>query len=252
MILPSNPPDSINILNPKVAAIVPAFNENGRIGRVVGAISREIVDEIILVDDHSTDGTAGESIRHGATHVISSPSHGVGAAIKTGYCAASKMGADILVVLAGDGQHDPNEIPKIIEPLLRDQADYVVGNRLSGSHIGNGMSPFRYFGNRLLTFATRLMSGLDVKDSQSGFTAIRRDALERLDINRITDSWGVPNDLLFECAAQRLRVRYVKVKALNGGRRSYIRLHSYVPRLAYILLRGKIRVAAARLADRFE
>ena len=210
------------------------------------AISREIVDDIIVVDDHSTDTTAEESISNGATHVVSCGSRGVGAAIKTGYREGLKRGADILVVVAGDGQHDPREIQRILEPALNGNADYVVGNRLNSSLHETDMTTFRYLGNRLLSLLTQALTGLEVKDSQCGFTAITRQALEKLDLEHVTNKWGVPNDFLFECAAQRLRVKYVNVKAHRGERRSYIRIHSFIPRLVFVLIRGRMRLVRSR------
>ena len=210
------------------------------------AIPREIVDDIIVVDDHSTDATAEESIRNGATHVASSASRGVGAAIKTGYEEALKRGADVLVVVAGDGQHDPREIPRILEPVLNGYADYVVGDRLHSPLHETDMTTFRYVGNRMLSLLTSMLTGMEVKDSQCGFTAITREALERLDLQWITNTWGVPNDFLFECATQRLRVKYVNVKAYRGERRSYIRIHSYIPKMIFVLLRGRVRLVRSR------
>ena len=231
----------------RVAVIIPAFNEAGGVGRVLGAIPRELVDDITVVNDHSTDGTVLESIRNGATHVVTSRSRGVGAAIKTGYHEGLIRGADVLLVLAGDGQHDPHEIPKFLELIRRGVADYVAGDRLTSSPRRDGMSPLRFFGNRLLTVATRAVTGIDVKDSQCGYTAITREALMSLDLERITDSWGVPNDFLIECACRGLRVKYVPVKARAGFRPSYIRLRSYIPRMAFILFRGALRIARSRM-----
>ena len=212
----------------------------------MGAMPREIVDDIIVVDDHSTDATAEESIRNGAMRVVSCASRGVGAAIKTGYWEALKRGADILVVVAGDGQHDPHEIPRILEPVLNGKADYVVGDRLNSSLRETDMTTFRYVGNRMLSLFTQMLTELEVRDSQCGFTAITREALEKLDLQWITNTWGVPNDFLFECAAQRLRVKYVNVKAYRGERRSYIRIHSFIPRMVFVLLRGRMRLVRSR------
>ena len=231
---------------PKVAVVIPAFNEGGRVGNVVEAIPREIVYDIIVVDDHSTDATAEESIKNGATHVVSCAFRGVGAAIKTGYREALKRGADVLVVVAGDGQHDPHEIPRILEPVLNGNADYVVGDRLNSSMHETDMSTFRFVGNRILSLLTQVLTGLEVRDSQCGFTAITRDALEKLDLQWVTNSWGVPNDILFECAVQRLKVKYVNVKAYRGERRSYIRIYSYIPRMIFVLLRGRMRLVRSR------
>jgi glycosyltransferase involved in cell wall biosynthesis len=229
----------------RIAVVIPAFNEAGRVGRVIDAVPRDLVTDIIVVDDHSTDTTAKESINNGATHVTSCGAHGVGAAIKAGYAEGIRQGADVLLVLAADGQHDPREIPKIVQPVLDGEADYVVGDRLSARPLGCDMSPLRFAGNRILTMATRLITGIDVRDSQCGYTAVTRTALSIMDLERITDSWGVPNDFLVECACCGLRVKYVEIKARAGLRHSYIKIHSYLPRLTFILARGALRMLRA-------
>jgi glycosyltransferase involved in cell wall biosynthesis len=230
----------------RIAVVVPAFNEAGHVGRVVQSIPRDIADDVIVINDHSTDETAQESSQNGATHVASCCSHGVGAAIKSGYVKALKRGAQVVVVVAGDGQHEPNEIASLVNPILEGTADYVVGDRLTNCHIGRGIHPFRYVGNRLLSQLTQQIVGFEVRDSQCGFTAATRDTLEKFDLNWVSDSWGVPNDFLFECARLGLRVKYVKVSALLGYRHSYIRTRSYVPRMVFILVRGALRVFRSR------
>jgi glycosyltransferase involved in cell wall biosynthesis len=229
-----------------IAAVIPAFNEGGHVGRVVESIPRDIVQDIIVVDDHSTDGTARESIQNGASHIATCNSHGVGAAIKAGYAEALRRGADVILVLAADGQHDAREIPVILAPLISGSADYVVGDRLSNCSPFNGMRPLRFIGNHLLTTLTRLITRIDVKDSQCGFTAVTRRAAETFDYQWLSDSWGVPNDFLVECARLGMRVKFIPVSALMGWRRSYIHIHSYIPRMAFVLLRGALRLKNAR------
>jgi glycosyltransferase involved in cell wall biosynthesis len=233
----------------RIAVVVPAFNEGGHVGRVVQSIPRDIVDDIIVVNDHSTDKTAEESFQNGATLVASCPCHGVGAAIKFGYSEALRRGAEAVVVVAGDGQHVPGEIASLVNPILEGVADYVVGDRLTNCEIGTRIRPFRYVGNRLLSQFTHWIVGFDVRDSQCGFTAAARGALEKFDLNWVSNSWGVPNDFLFECARLGLRVKYVKVSAMLGYRHSYIRTRTYVPRMIFILARGALRVLKARRAS---
>jgi glycosyltransferase involved in cell wall biosynthesis len=230
----------------KVAVVIPAFNEAGRVGRVLEAIPRKLVNEIIVVDDHSIDSTVDESILNGATQIVHCQSHGVGAAIKAGYQKALRGKADLVVVLAGDGQHDPHEIQRVITPLIQDKADCVVGDRMSEFPLLNGMPPVRYVGNRILTMLTAMITGINVRDAQCGFTALRRDALTEFDLQWMSNSWGIPNDILVECARLGKRVQYVPIKALSSNRRSYIRLHSYLPRITFVLLRGSLRMAKAR------
>jgi glycosyltransferase involved in cell wall biosynthesis len=230
----------------RIAVVIPAFNEAGHVGQVVQSIPRDLIDDVIVIDDHSTDETAKESKRNGATHVASCRSHGVGAAIKTGYAEALNRGADVVVIVAGDGQHDPSEIATLVKPILGGTADYVVGDRITDREAGKGMPAFRYFGNRLLSLLTHWIVRFDIKDSQCGFTAATRKALQKFDMNWVSDSWGVPNDFLFECARLGLRVKYTKVSALLGYRHSYIRPDSYVPRMVFILARGALRMLRAR------
>jgi glycosyltransferase involved in cell wall biosynthesis len=230
----------------RISVVVPAFNEAGHVGQVVRSIPRYVVDDIIVVNDHSADKTAEESCQNGATYVVSCRRHGVGAAIKSGYAEALKRDADVVVVVAGDGQHEPDEISKLVSPILEGTADYVVGDRMTHCEIGKGMHPFRYVGNRLLSRLTQWIVEFDVKDSQCGFTAAARDTIKRFDFSWVSDSWGVPNDFLFECARLSLRVKYVQVSARLGYRRSYIRTRSYVPRMIFVLIRGAVRVLKAK------
>ena len=228
-----------------VAAVIPAYNEGGNVGRVVESIPRDLVRDVIVVNDHSTDGTAMESIQNGASHVTMCDSHGVGAAIKAGYAEALRRGADVVIVLAADGQHDPCEIPVILAPIVTGTADYVVGDRLSNCSPSNGMRPLRFVGNHLLTRLTGLITGIDVKDSQCGFTAATRQAIEKFDLQWLSNSWGVPNDFLVECSRLGMRVSFIPISALVGWRRSYIHLPSYVPRMIFVLARGALRLKKA-------
>lgn len=221
--------------------VIPAFNEETTIRKVIEAMPRKIVDRVIVVDDASTDGTAAIARSTGATVVRHGRNLGVGAAIKSGYSKALDLGARISVVVAGDGQHDPQEISTLIQPILDDEADYVVGDRLSVRPRTNDMPTHRYLGNRLLTYLTRKITGLDVRDSQCGFTAISAAGLRRISFGFLSDRWGIPNDMLLECAMRGLRVKYVPIKTTYGGRRSYIKLPGFAIRLLGILARGALR-----------
>ncbi len=226
----------------KIAVAIPAYNEEGRIGKVVKKIPKDIVQDIIVIDDHSTDNTAGEALAAGATSVIRHvKNRGVGASIKTGYKEALRNNDDIAIVVAGDGQHDPTEISTVIEPIVRGDADYVVGERLSGRPVEKGMPHFRYIGNRFLSFLTSAITDYDVKDSQCGYTAISRDALKRINLEFLSDRWGIPNDILIECSVKGVQVKFVPVKTIYGTRKSYINLPKYILRVLTILFRGTQR-----------
>lgn len=223
--------------------VIPAFNEESRVGQVIERIQQDVVDETLVVDDHSTDSTVSESLRAGASVIQQNRLRGAGAAIKTGYREGLRRAPDIVVVVAGDMQHDPAEIPKLLEPIQGGRADFVMGDRLSSSPLAHGMPPIRYVGNLFLTFLTRLITRVDVKDSQCGFTAIKRTALEKIDIDRLSDSWGITNSLLAECVRNQMAVISVPVSTRYGGRRSYIRLRKYIPCIILVLLRAFSRMS---------
>lgn len=229
------------ILKTTIAVVIPAFNEEATIRNVIEAIPKNTVRLVIVVDDASHDATSRIAKEAGAIVVRHGRNLGVGAAIKRGYSKALTLGSDIVLVVAGDGQHDPKEIPLLIQPILDGEADYVVGDRLSGNPLSGGMPRHRYYMIRLLSYLTSRITGLDVKDSQCGYAAISSVGLKRVNVGFLSDRWGFPNDMLLECAMRGLRVKYVPIKAIYGGRKSYIKLGGFGLRILAILTRGILR-----------
>ena len=230
----------------KIFAVIPAYNEEDSVGPVVAGL-KGLVDGVVVVDDHSADGTAAAGAAAGAVIVRNVRNLGVGGAIKAGYAEAARRGADVMMVVAGDGQHDPRDLPSLIEPIATGRADYVMGNRLFSEASSEGMPVLRFAGNRLLTAATRLITGLDFKDSQCGYTALTCSAWRKMDSRFITDRWGFPNDVLVECALRGLRVVSVNVRCIYNSGTSHIFLPSYSVRLAAILARGSLRLIGHRI-----
>jgi glycosyltransferase involved in cell wall biosynthesis len=161
----------------RVVAVVPAFDEEAAIGAVVAGI-REFDPEIdvVVVDDGSSDGTADAAAAAGATVVRLPFNLGIGAAVQTGFRYALEQDYDVAVRLDGDGQHDPSELPKLLEPLERGEADVVTGSRFRGE--GTYRPPL---GRRLgITWFAKLVSLLSrqqVTDTTSGFQALNRSAI---------------------------------------------------------------------------
>jgi glycosyltransferase involved in cell wall biosynthesis len=230
---------SLQLLNkPKVIVIIPAFNEEGRVGVVIRGIPRDVADEVIVIDDHSNDSTAVESLLAGAPPILNNKRHGSGDAKKVGYREGLRRGGEILVMIDADMQHDPAEIPKLVKAVQDNHTDYATGDRLSGDPLHHGMPLLRYVGNTLLTFLSRVMIGVDVKDSQCGFTAIKRTALEKIDMDSLSGSWGFTNDLLAECKRKHLRVKSVPVSTHYGAKTSHVHLQEYVPRMTLSLIKA--------------
>ena len=229
----------------KVAVVIPAHNESARVSRVLATMP-EFVDRVILVDDASTDGTAARARETGDPRldVVRRRSNGgVGAAIVTGYARALGAGADLVAVMAGDGQMDPADLPRLLDPLVDGHAAYAKGNRLAHPDVWRAMPRVRLVGNALLTWITRRATGLGVSDSQCGYTAITRDALSRLALPGLYPRYGFPNDLLMKLAAAGLPVADVTVRPIyhRGPGESGIVLRQFIPRVSWILAAGAAR-----------
>jgi len=230
----------------RVTAVVPAYNEEKLIGRVLDTMPA-LVDRIIVVDDASCDGTSqllaqaqgllGERLRV----IRHAQNGGVGAAIITGYKAALVENDDngLVVVMAGDAQMDPDDLPRLLHPLARGETDYAKGNRLFTGQAWKIIPRQRYLGNAVLSFLTKAASGYwHVADSQSGYTAISVETLKLLQLDRLYRRYGFPNHLLVELNNYDFRVRDVPIKPVYGiGEESGIRLHSVIPKLSWLLVK---------------
>lgn len=159
---------------PDVTIVIPVYNEAAVIGQVIKTIQKQGYTSIIVVDDGSSDNSADVARQAGAQTIRHRINRGKGAATKTGLAAARELGADIVVTLDGDGQHDPADIPAIIQPIVGGNSQVVLGTRL---HHPQQMPQHRYWVNRLANVLTWVIHGLWVTDSQSGFRAYSRDAL---------------------------------------------------------------------------
>ncbi len=161
-------------------AIIPAFNEEKSIAAIVQETKKH-VNEVLVVDDHSTDNTAKIARVHGATVICHSRNKGVGAAMKTGISYAKKLKPNIVITIDADGQHRPEEIPHLIQPIVVDDADLVLGSRFLNEQLSNS-SLIKKIGNKLVTFITSFLAGVKLTDTQTGFRAFNRKALLSLDL----------------------------------------------------------------------
>jgi glycosyltransferase involved in cell wall biosynthesis len=235
----------------RVVVVVPAWNEAPRVARVVRGVP-SWVDSIVVVDDASTDGTADAARAAGDARVeVAQHTHnrGVGAAIATGYRRAlARAGAprDAIVVMAGDGQMDPYDLPALLEPIARGQADYVKGDRFARADTARTMPPARRLGGLALSWATAHAIGVPISDSQCGYTAIARAACERLDLDALWPRYGYPNDLLSQLALRGLRIAEVPVRAIYADEVSRLKAR-HVPVIAALVARAAVaRLRATR------
>ena len=189
----------------RIAAVIPALNEEESIGQVVAAVPRDLVVEVIVVDNGSTDRTAAVASIAGA-RVVTEPQRGYGAACKAGLDAAFQ--ADILVFLDGDASDQPGELTILVDPVTRGEADLVIGSRLLGRREAGAMPPHAVFGNWLTSLLVRLLYGVCVTDIGS-FRAIRRADLVALDMRERTYGW--PIEMIVKAAKRGYRIHEVPV-----------------------------------------
>lgn len=157
----------------RVLVAIPAYNEEKSIGAVVASLRRRFPYDVLVVNDGSDDGTAATARRAGAI-VLDLPCNlGIGSAVQTAFLFAREKGYDTLVRIDGDGQHEPEDIPKVLEPILADRADAVIGSRFLGGTDYKASIP-RIFGIRHFRALVNLLTGYRVTDPTSGFFAINR------------------------------------------------------------------------------
>ncbi|MFC6755532.1 glycosyltransferase family 2 protein [Halomicroarcula sp. GCM10025894] len=249
-----------------VAVVVPAYNESGLVGGVIETVP-DYVDRVYVVEDGSTDDTwdeirvtarriNAEATSEGAfdrrvVPIRHEENRGVGGAIKTGYLAARDDRIDVTAVMGGDAQMRPELLAGVIDPIVADEADYVKGNRLLNADHREGMPRFRYVGNRILTWLTRIASGYwTIGDPQNGYTAISLHALETAGIEEMYEYYGYCNDLLVRCNVAGLRVMDIPRPANYGEEESHIDYRSYVPKVSVMLFRGSSGGSGANTSGR--
>lgn len=236
-----------------VVVVIPARDEARFIGETVRSVP-PWVDGIVVVDDGSRDGTGRLAAAEGraVSIVRHEEARGVGAAIAAGYRRAVELGADVVAVMAGDGQMHPDDLEELVAPVVDGRADYAKGNRLDHPDVVRTMPPQRLAASLVLSRLTALAVGLPgLRDSQSGYTAIGRDALGRVDLDAVWPGYGYPNDLLAALVRAGLRSVDVVVRPVYRGEASGLRPW-HLATIGWLLGRAYVRrvTASERVAAR--
>jgi glycosyltransferase involved in cell wall biosynthesis len=190
---------------------MPAHNEAQVIGKVISAIPQiaPYTTIPIVIDDGSTDATGEVARRHGARVISHITNLGAGAATITGLRAAQMLGADLIVTMDADGQHDPAEIDSLVHNLLAGPFDVVIGSRILNPA---GMPASRFFANLLLNAVTYFVYQKIVSDSQSGFKVFSREALYKMELK--SEGYEICSEIVGEIYRKDLRYKSVPVKAV--------------------------------------
>jgi len=197
-------------------ACIPAFNVANQINEIIKK-SLNYVDQVIVCDDGSSDATFVNAKSAGALVLKHKKNLGKGAALKTLFQKAKELEADIIVTIDGDGQFLPEEITKLIEPIKAKQFDLVIGNRFLDKE---EMPTYRKAGNKMLDKFTKLAVNLPYEDTQSGFRAYSKNAIEKISFS--TNGFGVDSEILIDAVNKGLKIteQYVTVLYNTGDKTS--------------------------------
>jgi len=205
-----------NIIKP-ITVVIPAYEEEENIGEVLKKMPREVMGKettALVVIDGGEDNTEGVVTSAGFAAIRSPIHRGGGAALKLGFDIAVAGGAEIIVTMDADGQHKPEEIPNLVEPILADQADVVIGSRILGRSMAR--SHLRALGVRLFSRIINLLAATHISDCSSGFRAFRAEALKKV---RLKQDQYHTAELIIEVAKKGLRLTEAPITLLprRGG-----------------------------------
>jgi len=197
---------------PRIIVVMPAYNAAKTLKITYEAIPHKVVDQIILVDDGSTDKTLEIARQLHLTVFVHTRNYGYGANQKTCYAEALKEGADIVVMLHPDYQYDPTLLPEIVAPIKTGRADVVLGSRfLAGNALQQGMPWWKYVGNRFLTKLENWTLGLSLAEYHTGYRAYCRRALEQIPFSFNSDSFVFDQEMLVQATHLGFRIQEVPV-----------------------------------------
>lgn len=216
----------------KIAVVIPCYKVTGQVLDVIAAIG-PLCCRIYAVDDCCPEGSgelvAAQSRDPRVTVLRNGQNRGVGGAVKRGYEAALEEGMDIVVKIDGDGQMDPALLPRFVQPIVDGEADYTKGNRFLELDALKAMPTLRLIGNSLLSFMTKFSSGYwDSFDPTNGYTAIHREALRRLPLQKISERYFFESDMLFRLNLARAVVVDVPMAAKYGDEVSNLKISAVI------------------------
>jgi glycosyltransferase involved in cell wall biosynthesis len=199
--------------NHRIIAVLPAFEAERTLAKTINDIPRDWVDEIILVDDASPDGTVAEARRLGLNPIVHERNTGYGGNQKTCYAEALQRGADVVIMIHPDHQYDPVLVPEMVLPILRGDADVVFGSRMlwRGGAKRGGMPWWKRVANVSLTALENLVLGLHLSEYHSGFRAYSRKVLEAIPYQKNSNNFVFDTEFIIQLKVHGFRIREIPI-----------------------------------------
>ena len=196
----------------KIIVVMPAYNAEKTLERTYRDIPREWVDEIVLTDDASRDGTVELARKLGLRVLVHSKNRGYGGNQKTCYREALRLGGDIMIMIHPDHQYDPKIIPRLITPLLNEECDAVFGSRmLGGRALEGGMPRWKYLANIFLTALENSALAMSLTEYHSGLRAYSRRYLETVKLEHNSDDFVFDSEIIAQAAIHGLRIQEIPI-----------------------------------------
>src|SRR5262245_4603824 len=198
--------------SPKVVVVMPAYNAGRTLRMTYEELPKDTVTTVILVDDGSTDATLQVARELGLEVFVHDRNYGYGANQKTCYTEALKAGCDIVVMVHPDYQYDPTLVPQIIQPIVKGEADLVLGSRLkAGSAVQQGMPWWKYVSNRFLTGVENMAFGLRLSEFHTGYRAFSREVLETVNFRMNSDGFVFDQEIIAQAVTGHFRIAEIAV-----------------------------------------
>ncbi|MHA1155273.1 MAG: glycosyltransferase family 2 protein [Candidatus Heimdallarchaeota archaeon] len=220
-----------------IGIIIPAYNEEKLILKTLEGIP-SYVDKIYVTDDCSTDKTSEIVLSFNDSRVELTrhdKNTGVGGAIVSGFKKALRDNIDVISIMAGDNQMDHRYLPNLLLPIINGETDFTKGNRLKRNY-WVGMSPFRLFGNKILSLLNKIVSGYwNISDPQNGYIAISSSCLKQIDLDSLYEGYAFENDLMIKANVAKISMRNVLIPARYGDEQSKIVYWKFIFRMSHHL-----------------
>ena len=240
----------------KVVVVMPAYNAGRTLRLTYEELPKDTVSLVILVDDGSTDATLDVARQLGLEIFVHNRNYGYGANQKTCYAEALRAGAEIVVMVHPDYQYDPRLVPQIIEPILRGEADVVLGSRLkAGSALQQGMPWWKWVANRFLTGLENRVFGLTLSEYHTGYRAFRREVLETVNFGANSDGFVFDQEIIAQVVAARFGIAEIAVPTRyfpEASSASFVASTVYGLRILAVLFWYTLHKRGLRRSRRFD